>query len=150
MGRIELIGISGPALTGDQTCLLRGCLAVAVSRRHRPLVEGLCARLIEITPLASMLDQVEEALADGNVAVLASGDPLFFGIGRSLIERFGPKRIKVHPAVSSVQAPKQVAGRTLATSGPMPAALSFCSKRASRSHSAFFCPQRRPWQKRNS
>ena len=103
MGRIELIGISGPALTGDQTCLLRGCLAVAVSRRHRPLVEGLCARLIEITPLASMLDQVEEALASGNVAVLASGDPLFFGIGRSLIERFGPERIKVHPTVSSVQ-----------------------------------------------
>ena len=50
-----------------------------------------------------MLDQVEEAFESGNVAVLASGDPLFFGIGRSLIERFGPARIKVHPALSSVQ-----------------------------------------------
>lgn len=103
MGRIELIGIGGPALTGEQVGLIRGCVAAALSRRHRPLADGLCARLIEITPLARMLDQVEEALESGNVAVLASGDPLFFGIGRSLIERFGPARIKVHPALSSVQ-----------------------------------------------
>ena len=103
MSRIELIGVASPALGEQQSSLIRGCVAAAVSRRHRPLVEDLCPRLIEITPLTRMLDQVEAALAEGDVAVLASGDPLFFGIGRALIERFGPARITVHPALSSLQ-----------------------------------------------
>jgi precorrin-6Y C5,15-methyltransferase (decarboxylating) len=50
-----------------------------------------------------MLDQVAECLLTGPVAVLASGDPLFHGIGRSLIHRFGPQRITIHPALSAVQ-----------------------------------------------
>ena len=103
MTRIELLGIDGAALTGEQSNRIRGCVAAAVSRRHRPLVEGLCDRLLEITPLARMFAQVEEELTRGDVAVLASGDPLLFGIGRSLIERFGSARIIVHPALSSVQ-----------------------------------------------
>ena len=103
MSRIELIGVAAPMLGSDQAELLRGCLAAVVSRRHRPLVQGCCSRLIEMTPLDRMLDQVEVALAEGDVAVLASGDPLFFGIGRTLRERFGPARITVHPALSSLQ-----------------------------------------------
>ena len=65
MSRIELIGISGPALTGEQWPLLRRCAAIVVSRRYRPLVAGLSCPLIDIAPLAAMLDQVEEALAGG-------------------------------------------------------------------------------------
>ena len=38
----------------------------------------------------------------GTVGVLASGDPGFFGIVRSLAERFGPGRLDVRPAPSSV------------------------------------------------
>lgn len=103
MSQIELIGISGPALTGEQWALLRRCPAIAVSRRHRPLVAGLDSRLIAITPVAAMLTAVEEALTTGDVAILASGDPLFYGIGRTLISRFGAERVMVHPALSAVQ-----------------------------------------------
>lgn len=103
MSRIELIGISGPALTAEQWPLLRRCAAIAVSRRHHPLVAGLNCPLIDIAPLAAMQIRVEEALDSGDVAVLASGDPLFFGIGRTLIARFGPERIRIHPALSAVQ-----------------------------------------------
>jgi len=103
MSTIELIGISGPALTGEQWALVRRCGAVVVSRRHRPLVAGLDSRLIDIAPLATMLALVEAALASGDVAVLASGDPLFYGIGRTLINRFGRARISIHSALSSVQ-----------------------------------------------
>ena len=71
MTRIELLGIDGAALTGEQSNRIRGCVAAAVSRRHRPLVEGLCDRLLEITPLARMFAQVEEELTRGDVAVLA-------------------------------------------------------------------------------
>lgn len=103
MSRIELIGISGPALTAEQWPILRRCVAVAASRRYRPLVEGLHCSLIDIAPLTAMLDKIEAALPTGDVAVLASGDPLFFGIGRTLIARFGPERIRIHPALSAVQ-----------------------------------------------
>lgn len=103
MSRIELIGISGSALTGEQWALLRRCRAVAVSRRHQPLVADLGCRLIDIAPVAAMLTQVEQALETGDVAVLASGDPLFYGIGRTLLARFGPERITIHPALSALQ-----------------------------------------------
>ena len=44
------------------------------------------------------------AQASGLPAVLlASGDPLWFGIGRVLLQRFGPERLRFHPAPSSLQ-----------------------------------------------
>jgi precorrin-6B C5,15-methyltransferase / cobalt-precorrin-6B C5,C15-methyltransferase len=103
MSRIELIGINGAMLTDAQRELVRHCAAVVVSRRHRPLVAALHPRLLDITPVATMLDQVAEVLTSGSVAVLASGDPLFHGIGRPLIHRFGSERITIHPALSAVQ-----------------------------------------------
>jgi precorrin-6Y C5,15-methyltransferase (decarboxylating) len=39
-----------------------------------------------------------------SVVVLASGDPLFFGIGARLVEAFGRDRVTIHPNVSSVAA----------------------------------------------
>lgn len=35
--------------------------------------------------------------------VLASGDPLWFGIGRLLLDRLGPERLRFHPAPSAMQ-----------------------------------------------
>jgi precorrin-6Y C5,15-methyltransferase (decarboxylating) len=47
---------------------------------------------------------LEQALAAGRQAVLlASGDPLWFGIGRLLLQRLGPERLRFHPAPSSLQ-----------------------------------------------
>ncbi|WDT73534.1 MAG: precorrin-6y C5,15-methyltransferase (decarboxylating) subunit CbiE (plasmid) [Candidatus Manganitrophus sp.] len=37
------------------------------------------------------------------VVVLASGDPLFYGIGAFLIKRIGKERVEVVPAVSAMQ-----------------------------------------------
>ena len=103
MSHIELIGVSGPVLSPMQRQLIEGCVAVAVSRRYAPLVAECTARVVPITPLWVLFDQLTAALEEGDVAVLASGDPLFFGIGRSLIDRFGAERVRVHPAMSSVQ-----------------------------------------------
>lgn len=35
--------------------------------------------------------------------MLASGDPLFCGIGRTLLARFGPERVRIAPGISSLQ-----------------------------------------------
>jgi precorrin-6Y C5,15-methyltransferase (decarboxylating) len=37
------------------------------------------------------------------VAVLASGDPLFFGIGRRILIEFGKERVEIMPDLSSIQ-----------------------------------------------
>ena len=58
----------------------------------------------ERVPLTADLDPALDALAahDGPACVLASGDPGFFGIVRTLSERLGPERLEVHPAPSAV------------------------------------------------
>lgn len=40
---------------------------------------------------------------EGLVTVLASGDPLFFGIGRRIISEFGKDRVEIMPDLSSIQ-----------------------------------------------
>ena len=59
--------------------------------------------VLPIAPLAHALQAMHEQLAEGDVAVLASGDPFFFGIGKILVDTFLQAKIVVHPAVSSLQ-----------------------------------------------
>ncbi len=47
---------------------------------------------------------IRRRLGRKTIVVLASGDPLFFGIGAKLVEAFGPDRVTIHPNVSSVAA----------------------------------------------
>ena len=54
--------------------------------------------------IAAVASWVEQALADRlTVIVLATGDPLCFGLAASLIERLGRQRVVVLPALSSLQ-----------------------------------------------
>ncbi|WP_342439092.1 precorrin-6y C5,15-methyltransferase (decarboxylating) subunit CbiE [Paenibacillus sp. FSL L8-0436] len=54
--------------------------------------------------LKSFADKLEGLWKAGKrIAVLASGDPLFFGIGGYLAKRFGPEQVEVIPHYSSVQ-----------------------------------------------
>ncbi len=54
-------------------------------------------------PLDEILDRVEgESRAGRTVCVLASGDPGFFGIVRTLAAQVGSGRLRVHPAPSAV------------------------------------------------
>ena len=40
---------------------------------------------------------------DKNVAILASGDPLFYGIGTRMVAHFGLARVRIIPGISAVQ-----------------------------------------------
>ncbi|WP_082354103.1 precorrin-6y C5,15-methyltransferase (decarboxylating) subunit CbiE [Marinagarivorans algicola] len=59
-------------------------------------------RCIELPRLCELTALIE-SLA-GNVVVLASGDPLYYGIGRWFTQRFAAVQLRFYPAVSSVQA----------------------------------------------
>lgn len=91
------------ALTAEQRSLVTRCGCVVASSRHRFLLEGLAVEVLSIAPVEEALAAVAERLDRTEVAVLASGDPLFFGIGRTLINRLGRERVVIYPAFSSLQ-----------------------------------------------
>ncbi len=103
MSEIFVHGISGEELSLSCMQQIRRCAAVVVSERFSPLLPADAPRKISITPLAQMLAQVADALKTGDVVILASGDPLFFGIGRRLLDHFGPERISFFPVVTALQ-----------------------------------------------
>ncbi|MFF2912333.1 precorrin-6y C5,15-methyltransferase (decarboxylating) subunit CbiE [Paenibacillus sp. NPDC057934] len=53
--------------------------------------------------LQTFTDKLERLWKNRKTVVLASGDPLFFGIATSLMQKFGPEHVEVIPHYSSVQ-----------------------------------------------
>lgn len=103
MSRILVIGVADPVLSTRQRSLLSDCLVIVGARRLREMAAGFAARYEAITPLAEAMAALRCALPHGNVAVLASGDPLFYGIGRRLLAEFPEASIDFFPALSSIQ-----------------------------------------------
>ncbi len=88
--------------------ILPACRVLFLAKRFAEQLVSLlddfpALTILPIAPLRPTLLAIKEHLADGNVAVLASGDPFFFGIGKTLIETFPQAEIVVHPSVSSIQ-----------------------------------------------
>ncbi|MEO6629285.1 MAG: precorrin-6y C5,15-methyltransferase (decarboxylating) subunit CbiE, partial [Aquihabitans sp.] len=103
---ITVIGIHGGEAFGRvaQAALVEADVVVVAPRHREQIVLADHQSAIELAgPLHAVLDQVVEAVAASRtVALVASGDPGFFGIVRMLGERFGPERIAVYPAPSSI------------------------------------------------
>ena len=63
-----------------------------------------CPQLLASDQPEQIFGPLEQALAAGRPAVLlASGDPLWFGIGRLLLQRFPAAQLRFHPAPCSLQ-----------------------------------------------
>ena len=50
----------------------------------------------------SIAEQISSRMAKEKIVVLASGDPLFFGIGATLIKKIDKHNIIIHPNIYSV------------------------------------------------
>jgi len=100
--RIAIVGVCGGEPVGKEARVaIEAAPLVVGAPRHLRTLTPIGARTLPIDgPLADVLDALERER--GGVCVLASGDPGFFGIARVLAERFGPDRLDVHPAPSSV------------------------------------------------
>lgn len=103
MFKIFVIGIADSFLSNYQEQLLQQCTLIIGAQRFAEMATEFSDRYVEITPLKEALAALRSALPHGNVAVLASGDPLFFGIGRRLLGEFPEERINIFPALSSIQ-----------------------------------------------
>lgn len=108
---IEVIGTDAGApasLAEPQQRLLREADWIAAPRRlHSQLAPWLGghhpARLLASDSPLELCNQLQALPPSTRAVVLASGDPLWFGIGRTLVERLGADRLRFQPAPSSLQ-----------------------------------------------
>jgi precorrin-6Y C5,15-methyltransferase (decarboxylating) len=104
MSKIIIIGVDRLGLTDEQQTLLASCRVVFATERFRPLLIGSRCEVLPITPLSEALTTIGNLLRENiTVGMLASGDPLFYGIGQTVINKFGKGSVEIHPAVSSMQ-----------------------------------------------
>ena len=90
---------SRPASTSRISQGHRGLRVAAPTRPARR--DSACAARSWPSPMLPALHTLLDG-ADGDVHVVASGDPLLHGIGNTLIRLYGPDRVAVLPHVSSV------------------------------------------------
>lgn len=78
---------------------------VVGGERHLAMVAGIAKgeRLAWETPMAATIERLTTVRGRLPVVVLASGDPLWFGVGRRLLARFKASELCFHPHVSAFQ-----------------------------------------------
>ena len=97
IGADGMAGLAAPSL--DE---LRRATVVYGSRRQLDLMDDTVSAERRQWP-SPMLDVLDTLRAiDGDVHVLASGDPMLHGVGRLLIRMIGADRVRILPHVSSV------------------------------------------------
>lgn len=103
---VTLVGIGDDGCAG-LTSRAIGAIARAQvlvgGRRHLAFFPEHPGERIALGDVAAALDRVAALAEDRNVCILASGDPLLFGIGRRVIERVGADHVDVIPQPSSIQ-----------------------------------------------
>ncbi|TAK09992.1 MAG: precorrin-6y C5,15-methyltransferase (decarboxylating) subunit CbiE [Candidatus Manganitrophaceae bacterium] len=106
--RIAVIGMEGDGLdhlTPDSQRRIAAADLLMGGERHLARLPGSSAERIVIgSNLKEIAERALSGLKEGKrVVVLASGDPLFYGIGAFLIKRIGKERVEIYPAVSAIQ-----------------------------------------------
>lgn len=62
------------------------------------------AKIELVSPIDQAVYKIAQAYQqDKQVVILADGDPLFFGLGRLLIQKLGPDKVVVHPNITTLQ-----------------------------------------------
>src|SRR6185312_9442144 len=106
-GKVPVIGI-GPdglaGLTARPRELLLAADTVFGSDATLRLLPELAAERVRIgSNLPDVVDKLRANLGKKRLAVVASGDPLFYGTARYLCEKAGAEHFDVLPHVSSMQ-----------------------------------------------
>lgn len=112
--RVQVIGVEPGARTLPPEALeaVHGCGLLAGARRHLALVPGFAGEIVALEGNTTRV--VERIAADPGLraALLASGDPGFFGIAALVLRRVPRDQVRIRPAVSSMQLAFARAGET--------------------------------------
>ena len=107
MRQIEVVGIgldgAGGLTTKVQEIITNATILIG-SSRHLSYFASHSARKIILNNLQQNLDEIAQLVdTKEKIVILTSGDPLFFGLGRLLLEKFSPEKLNFYPHISSVQ-----------------------------------------------
>jgi precorrin-6Y C5,15-methyltransferase (decarboxylating) len=99
------IGQDGPAgLSPSSRASIARAKVLAGGRRHLAFFPEFAGRRIVIeADVSAVVAQLRACYSQAETVVLASGDPLFFGIGAALVEAIPREDLAFLPHVSSVQ-----------------------------------------------
>ena len=99
------MGMSSRDLTQEQIDVIRSADVLVGGRRHLDQFEDLGMEKQVITgKVDEIIAFIRERMADRRVVVLASGDPLFFGIGERIVRDIGGQQVTFMPNISSIAA----------------------------------------------
>ena len=104
---VALVGIGADGWSGlTQSAIAQIEMAGVVVGGQRQLAllpdVILAERVPWPSPLRPVVEEMVRCHRGRGLVVLASGDPMFFGIGRALVEEVGPQNLRVLPHPSSI------------------------------------------------
>jgi len=101
---VTVIGVGSGLNPEAQQLIEKAGVLVGGARQLRRFESQVAERIVIGADVASSMAAIRGALArKQRIVVLASGDPLLYGIGATLSRELGPECVKVIPSVSSVQ-----------------------------------------------
>lgn len=105
--KIDIIGLDviDEPLSDKKRRYIAKADVVIGGMRHLESVKFFKGRTICITgDIRSLIAEIHQCMEKKlRIVVLATGDPLLFGIGNTLINHFGIHAIEIHPGISTVQ-----------------------------------------------
>ncbi|GAC1471230.1 MAG: bifunctional cobalt-precorrin-7 (C(5))-methyltransferase/cobalt-precorrin-6B (C(15))-methyltransferase [Isosphaeraceae bacterium] len=104
---VVIVGLGAEGLKGlgpGALDAIRGATFIAGGRRHLRFLGPTRAETFPITDqVEPLLRRLANRRPDERCVVLASGDPLFYGIGHTISETLGREQVRVEPTISSMQ-----------------------------------------------
>ncbi|MDY6938001.1 MAG: precorrin-6y C5,15-methyltransferase (decarboxylating) subunit CbiE [Cyanobacteriota bacterium] len=98
------IGLNGASgLTNPARQLVLDATLLVGSDRHLSYFRDYQGERLVLKDFKRAIDQIQQRSTGDRIAILVSGDPLFFGFGRLLLAEFPAEQIEFHPHLSSVQ-----------------------------------------------
>jgi len=99
------IGLGKEDLTSKHLALIKDCDVLIGGTRHLALFDTLDKQKIPVkSHIKGIVEVIKEKMSHHKIVVLASGDPLFYGIGSTLGQHFDKKYLQIHSNLSSVSA----------------------------------------------
>jgi len=109
VNKINVIGIGFKPLEKKAAAIVRDSDDVLVNSRLLEVFKGYAEyeyvkdKIIVHASVYETLDYIADNYQKRKISLMAAGDPMFFGIGRLVVERLGRDAVEVFPDLSSIQ-----------------------------------------------
>jgi len=96
------LGLSREDLTLKHLGIIETADLLVGGQRHLDYFrESHVEKLVITRDIASVIQEIKNRMGSENIVVLASGDPLFYGIGSTLVKALGRENLVIYPNISS-------------------------------------------------